>query len=53
VGRDFGDAIIATAILDRVLHHSVTINIKGDSFRLKEKRKPGLLKESVVPVATE
>lgn len=42
-GDVFGDQIIATAILDRVLHHSTTINIKGDSYRLKEKIKAGLL----------
>lgn len=39
----FGDQIITTAILDRVLHHSVTINIKGESYRLKEKLKAGIL----------
>lgn len=42
-GDVFGDAIIATAILDRLLHHAVTINVKGESYRLKEKRKAGLL----------
>jgi DNA replication protein DnaC len=36
--------VIASAILDRRLHHSITINIKGESFRLKEKLKAGLLK---------
>ena len=36
--------MIASAILDRLLHHSITINIKGESFRLKEKLKAGLLK---------
>jgi len=41
----FGDPIIATAILDRLLHHSVTINIKGESYRLKEKQKAGVLKQ--------
>lgn len=39
----FGDTVIATAILDRILHHSHTINIKGNSYRLKEKVKAGLL----------
>lgn len=48
-GEIFGDPIIATAILDRILHHSVTITIKGESDRLKEKRKAGLLREPVVP----
>jgi DNA replication protein DnaC len=40
-----GDPIIAKAILDRVLHHSVTINIKGESCQLKAKQKAGLLKD--------
>jgi len=39
----FGDPIIATAILDRLLHHSTTINIRGESYRLKERRKAGLI----------
>ena len=43
-GEVFGDPVIASAILDRLLHHSITINIKGESFRLKEKLKAGLLK---------
>ena len=43
-GEVFGDTVIAGAILDRLLHHSITINIKGQSYRLKEKLKAGLLK---------
>jgi hypothetical protein len=35
--------VLATAILDRLLHHATTLNIKGESFRLREKRKAGLL----------
>ncbi|NLC53725.1 MAG: ATP-binding protein, partial [Firmicutes bacterium] len=42
-GEIFGDPIIATAILDRLLHHSMVINIKGESYRLKEKLKAGLI----------
>ena len=42
-GSIFGDQIIATAILDRLLHHSTTVNIRGESYRLKERRKAGLL----------
>ncbi|VBB09236.1 Hypothetical protein LUCI_4526, partial [Lucifera butyrica] len=45
-GEVFGDTIIATAILDRLLHHSTVINIKGESYRLKEKQRAGLLKRS-------
>lgn len=43
-GGVFGDPVIATAILDRLLHHSITVNIKGDSYRLREKLKAWLLK---------
>jgi DNA replication protein DnaC len=46
-GEVFGDTVIASAILDRLLHHSVTINIKGESFRLREKLKAGLLKSKL------
>jgi len=34
--------VLATAILDRLLHHCTTLNIKGESYRLKEKRKAGI-----------
>jgi DNA replication protein DnaC len=47
----FGDTVIATAILDRILHHSTTINIKGNSYRLKEKVKAGLIREPEVEAA--
>jgi DNA replication protein DnaC len=42
-GEIFGDQVLATAILDRLLHHATTLNIKGESYRLKEKRQAGLL----------
>jgi len=42
-GELLGDAVIATAILDRLLHHSHVLNIRGESFRLKDKRQAGLL----------
>ena len=43
-GEVFGDRVIATAILDRLLHHAVTLNIRGNSYRLKEKLKAGLVR---------
>ena len=46
-GDIFSDAVLATAILDRLLHHSTTINIKGESYRLKTKRKAGMLSAPV------
>lgn len=54
-GEVFGDQVLATAILDRLLHHATTLNIKGESYRLKEKKKAGILgkipepKEVLVP----
>ena len=42
-GEIFNDQVLATAILDRLLHYSTTLNIKGESYRLKEKRRAGLL----------
>lgn len=42
-GVVFGDAIAATAILDRLLHHSHVVTIRGESYRLKEKRRAGVL----------
>lgn len=42
-GDVFNDPVLATAILDRLLHHSTTLNVKGESYRLKEKRRAGLL----------
>jgi DNA replication protein DnaC len=46
-GEVFGDQVLANAILDRPLRHSSTINIKGESFRLKEKRRAGMLANTV------
>lgn len=34
----FSDVTIASAILDRVLHHCTVVNIKGESYRLKERK---------------
>ncbi len=36
------DAVMASAALDRLLHRSTVINVRGDSFRLKEKRQAGV-----------
>ena len=41
-GEVLGDAVIATAILDRLLHHSHVLNIRGESYRLREKKRAGL-----------
>ncbi|WP_394235853.1 IS21-like element helper ATPase IstB [Niallia oryzisoli] len=41
-GKIFGDDVLATAVLDRLLHHSTTFNMKGESYRLREKQKAGI-----------
>ena len=38
-----GDSVLTAAMLDRILHHSIIVNINGESFRLKDKRKAGLI----------
>ena len=52
-GAVFGDAVVATAILDRLLHHSHVITIRGDSYRLREKRRSGLLQKTAAAPETE
>jgi DNA replication protein DnaC len=42
-GTVFGDEVLAAAILDRLLHHSYTMVIQGESYRLKQKKKSGLV----------
>ena len=46
-GQVFGDEVLAAAILDRLLHHSHTITITGDSHRLKQKKRAGLFGATV------
>jgi len=37
------DEALTIAILDRLIHHSHIINIQGESYRLRQKRKAGLI----------
>lgn len=41
-----GDGVLTAAMLDRLLHHSHVLSLKGNSYRLKEKRKAGIVKEN-------
>lgn len=41
-GEVLGDNVLASAVLDRILHHSVTVSIKGESYRLQARRKAGV-----------
>lgn len=36
-GEVFGDPIVAAAMIDRLVHHADVINLKGDSYRLKDR----------------
>ena len=52
-GTVFGDEVLATAILDRLLHHSHTLTINGESYRLREKRKAGLIRSGLTNLGKE
>jgi len=41
-GQMFGDAVLATAILDRLLHHAHIVNIRGASYRMRDKMRSGV-----------
>lgn len=45
-GRVFGDDMVAAAVLDRLLHHSHTLVVTGESYRLKQQKRSGLLAPS-------
>jgi DNA replication protein DnaC len=38
-----GDAVLTAAMLDRILHHAAAVQIAGESYRLKDKRRAGIM----------
>lgn len=52
-GEVFNDHVLTTAILDRLPHHATTLNIKGESYRLREKKKAGLFGRRPIAESTE
>jgi IstB-like ATP binding protein len=44
--------VLTVAMLDRILHHSIIVSINGESFRLKDKRKAGLLCKTAKALGT-
>jgi DNA replication protein DnaC len=40
-GEVLGDPVIATAVLDRLIHHRYVVNIRGESYRMREKKRAG------------
>jgi len=49
-GEIFGDSVVAAALLDRLLHHAVVIQIDGNSYRLREHA--ALMPENLLAAAT-
>ncbi len=47
-GELMSDTVIATAMLDRLLHHAHVINIRGESYRIRQRQKSGI---NTVPAA--
>jgi DNA replication protein DnaC len=45
-GEIFGDPVVAAAMIDRLVHHAEIINMKGDSYRLKDKQLTRLTEQS-------
>lgn len=48
-GELLSDNVIATALLDRLLHHAHVINIRGGTYRLKDRMRAGL---QAVPITS-
>ena len=49
-GEIFGSPVVATALLDRLLHHAIVVQIEGSSYRLR--RHVDLLPEPVRPISS-
>jgi DNA replication protein DnaC len=46
------DAVLTAAMLDRILHHATVVQISGESYRLKDKRRAGILARPQPTVGT-
>ena len=51
-GAVFGDEVAVAAIIDRLLHYSTTVNIRGESYRLKDKKRAGIFTMPTTTLAT-
>ena len=51
-GAVFGDEVAAAAIIDRLLHYSTTVNIRGESYRLRDKKRAGIFTMPTSTLAT-
>jgi DNA replication protein DnaC len=48
-GEIFGDYAVAAAILDRILHHCITFNMRGESYRMKGRSRIGIVPALIKP----
>ena len=48
-----GEPVLTAAMLDRLLHHATVVTIQGESYRLKDKRRAGLIARPSAPAASE
>ena len=44
-----GEAVLTAAMLDRLLHHATVVQISGESYRLKDKRRAGVMAKPKQP----
>lgn len=52
-GEIFGDPVVAAAMIDRLVHHAEILSLKGDSYRLKDKKLTGTKSRSTTPVTEQ
>ena len=48
-GEIFGDAMVAAAMIDRLVHHAEILALKGDSYRLRERGTGGAPAAAIQP----
>lgn len=52
-GELLSDTVLATALLDRLLHHAHVINIRGETHRLRDRLKAGIQTVPPTEIPTE
>ena len=52
-GELLSDTVLATAMLDRLLHHAHVINIRGETYRLRDRMKTGIQTAPPVEIPAE
>ena len=50
-GEVLGDPVMTSAVLDRMLHHAYVVNIRGESYRMRERKDAGMYQSP--PIKTQ